>query len=435
MKNIIHKFLLTLLMVNVFIFCLAKPVYANNALPIIGDAFKWLGGAVLDVVSVPIRAVGALTAGACTILADVTGTGQMVDPLCNRVGCLTFNTCQPPTPPVCNDWTYTLTPGGVCSYSNSSHTYEAPAIASNPKPDGCAGGTPGTFYVCTPACTDWNYSSWGNCSNQLQTRTATGKLPIAGCAGSPNASLLNRACVGASIKSDVAHVVYNGRANISWTSSLATSCTTTKQVDGFSPIIFSTATTNNGLSSGYLSKSTNFILNCMDANNNRASESVGINVDDRGNGKKSCTNAEDCQFVWSPDYTCELISTSDGSGDYTLHCYDPLNPTSPNNPGDIVVKKSTMPTCTFSQDYINKNTVLKMQPFNGTNISSDIRWLGSDKVSTITSGLETNKIYTTVGVKTISAVARIKSNTGDAYVSACVSTTTMKLSTSTNTEI
>ena len=299
----------------------------------------------------------------------------------------------------------------------------------------CSGGSvPNSSQTCTPACTDWSYSDWGNCSNQIQTRTATGKLPIVGCAGGPNVSLLSRACVGVSIKADATQVVYNGHTNISWTSSLATNCTTTKNVSGFSPVTISKLLLGT-IPTGYLSKPTTYIVNCTDANNNRASDSVGISVGDSNSGSKSCNTAEDCQFVWSPDYTCELTETNDNSGDYTLHCYDPKDPNGPDNPGDIIVQKQKMPTCTFSQDYINKNTVLKIQPISGTSISSDIRWIGTDNISIVTSLQEISKIYTTVGLKTINAITRIKPDNGDAYVSACVSTTTMRLDTGTNKEI
>ena len=433
MKNSIYQFFLIIVITIVFLFSLARPVYANNVVNAVGDVFKWVGDTIVNVVELPIRALGAVTAGACYFGSSLTGTGSLVNPICDKVGCTSFGTCKE-APKVCNDWTYTLTPGGVCSYSVGSHTYEAPAVASNPKPNDCTGGTPATSYTCTPACTDWSYSDWGNCSNQIQTRTATGKLPIVGCAGGPNVSLLSRACVGVSIKADATQVVYNGHTNISWTSSLATNCTTTKNVSGFSPVTISKLLLGT-IPTGYLSKPTTYIVNCTDANNNRASDSVGISVGDSNSGSKSCNTAEDCQFVWSPDYTCELTETNDNSGDYTLHCYDPKDPNGPDNPGDIIVQKQKMPTCTFSQDYINKNTVLKIQPISGTSISSDIRWIGTDNISIVTSLQEISKIYTTVGLKTINAITRIKPDNGDAYVSACVSTTTMRLDTGTNKEI
>lgn len=76
--------------------------------------------------------------------------------------------------------------------------------------------------------------------------------------------------------------------------------------------------------------------------------------------------------------------------------------------------------------YINRNTLWNIANSGGT--MGDVRWFGTD-ISPITTAVPTrslNKIYTTVGQKTMNGVTIIATSS-IAYVSTCYSTTTMKL--------
>ena len=82
--------------------------------------------------------------------------------------------------PACTDYNYSS--WGTCQ-SNGTQTR---TVVSG-IPDGCAGGaTPDLTQSCTytpPACTSYNYSAWGACQpNNTQTRTVLSEIP-SGCTG------------------------------------------------------------------------------------------------------------------------------------------------------------------------------------------------------------------------------------------------------------
>ena len=110
-------------------------------------------------------------------------------------------------------------------------------------------------------------------------------------------------------------VLSGGSVNIAWTSAGASTCTTTKNIEGLSSEIFSTLISSTGTSSKALTKNTTFIINCKSATGATASDSITVNV------TNSCTGADvaSCS-AWG---ACQVDKTQTCTGTFTklpLNC-------------------------------------------------------------------------------------------------------------------
>jgi len=100
-------------------------------------------------------------------------------------------------------------------------------------------------------------------------------------------------------------------------------------------------------------------------------------------------------------------------------------------------------TCTATQPsnppeetdfYVNRNTIWTISNSEGT--PGTTKWSGTDiGTQIITSGGQLNKIYTTVGIKTINAATTINKTGGGTFSSYCSTTTLMKLDPGSSGEI
>ena len=126
---------------------------------------------------------------------------------------------------------------------------------------------------------------------------------------------------------------------------------------------------------------------------------------------------------------------------FTLDCTGPGGETSQDTTSTLPAVPSV---CTISQPsnapgdtnmYVNRTTVWKITNASGTPVST--LWSGTDigtPIGPLTGG-ELDKIYTTVGTKTINAATTIKVNATTTFDSYCSTTTLMKLSQGTGGEI
>jgi len=223
---------------------------------------------------------------------------------------------------------------------------------------------------------------------------------------------------------------------ISWSSTGADTCTIAKN-----GAAFASGTSSQGISSGNLSANTYFVAQC-DNEGNTATKSISVNViapEPKGRGEENdCDKLpESCEFIWED--SCKLIENDSLEGMYyTLSCTNPDKPEEP--PTVIEMPQAKMSDCTPTQGtsaemYVNRVTKWTMKNRGGDSFGN-VKWDGTNMTgATITPTGTLDKIYTTIGKKTVTAVTKAKHSDGTSYISSCSTSTIIKLDTGVGGEI
>jgi len=225
---------------------------------------------------------------------------------------------------------------------------------------------------------------------------------------------------------------------ISWSSIGADTCLISKNGSAFS-----TTATSGSKTSGSLSTTTTFIAQCDNSGNSK-NESITVNITvppanpPKGHGDNDCVD-EGCDIIWNDECTLSEDSSFTEGTQYILDCTNPDDPENPDNPPNIVIPIAQMSNCTPLQGasstiYVNRNTTWEIKNDFGSILK--VKWSGTNIATTTTPTPTLNKIYTTIGKKNINALTIVTRTTdGTKFISACSTSTTVKLDTGTGGEI
>ena len=396
--------------------------------------------------------------------------------------------CSVP-PPVCTSFTYSA--WSTCSFNGSSWLQTRSILTS--LPSGCYGGSPVTVQSCLPPppnpvvyltanptsvysgnsttllatvsnsswCTltgngntfGWNtggLSTWTSGILTLSTGPiATFTLDCYNSIGVhaydyATISILPIIPITVNIDANPNPVLKGKSSTISWSSTGADSCSITK---GTTPLPSGTGTSSLGISSGSISETTNFIATCTNITTSvNSSKLVEVSPPDARiyvlpseiiwevNNVESCFITKNGE-VWqtglleSGNITSDYILAGDT---YELVCE--VNGQEVASDSEVSVAPAIRSICTPSQNYINRNTTWTVNLTNasGATITNRV-WNGTDVPQT--SGLTVDKIYTTVGTKTMNATTTGTRADDSPFVSTCSTTTIMKLDSGSSGEI
>ena len=249
-----------------------------------------------------------------------------------------------------------------------------------------------------------------------------------------------------------ASVLSGNSSIISWSTTGADTCIITKNGASW-------ATTISGSkSSGSLTSDTTFVAECRNSSNNLVDETIIVTIETPPPPVPSmAVEGETGDIVWDAEeaLSCTLqegvgtpisveivgsIPTEEVGIKYTLECTYESNP--PQSVFVVSAAPSIGATCTPSQGtstemYINRQTTwtVGLTDTGATNLNT--QWSGTNIAQTEPlSGLTYNKIYTTVGVKTINATTTGKrSSDGSSFISTCSNSAILKLDTGSGGEI
>jgi hypothetical protein len=196
---------------------------------------------------------------------------------------------------------------------------------------------------------------------------------------------------------------------ISWSSTGADTCSLKI---GEAPFNSGSTATSGSATSGSLSTTTTFFANCTNSTGGQATayKTVVVTVlpvppPDQPNGSKvkDCVvvnGIDPCNIIWED--TCTFDAAAGG---YDLSCI-PTNPPDPENPGQpkiFTISPDRILKCNVSQpSYTGESTTWSVLD-SGV---SKVRWSGT-LITPVTAGNSLSKTYSTVGKKTITAVAII----------------------------
>ena len=219
---------------------------------------------------------------------------------------------------------------------------------------------------------------------------------------------------------------------ISWTSEGANSCSFKKNESVITP----SSATAGSFSSGALIADTTFFATCVNNDHTATgTDHVTVYMNDSPNKpeeESNCTNPDGCEILWDEESPADCSYNIETD---TFTCVDPNNPN--GSPITIDIPLEHRSTCTPSQNFVNRTTTWTLsnsETKNGGAIGK-VNWKGTDILTRVTTGVTTNKLYLTVGLKTLTAVTKIIPAIRDPYISACYATTTMKLDTGGGEEI
>jgi hypothetical protein len=343
--------------------------------------------------------------------------------------------------------------GGVYSFYSSNLTATTTFSVTCSGNSGTTSASPVVVSILPPTCTTWTYSPWSVCSQTTgqRTQSVTSAFPVGCTGGTP---ILSESCIApisVNINSTPPSIQKNSSSIITWSSTGANACTVTKN-----GVVFSSGLSNAGISSGSLTIPTTFTIQCSNFNNS-ASASVLVNVTTLPPPNPTLRVAPS-EIIWSDDTpgdTCTL--KKDGVTISTQALGDIVDDTiladstiilSCTGPGGTIststqtvypaVRSICLPSQgTSTQMYVNRNTIWTaiLSTSSVSNVITD--WSGTNIPPSVSiSGLVFNKIYTTVGTKTITVTTNgIRLIDGQPFTAICSTTTLMRLDPGTGGEL